>query len=67
MSDELLDPRVVQAAIDAGVDAEALDWHVEALHGWESHDPGYVEKGLAGAAQCLLHGGTRDTCRPEED
>ena len=39
------------------MDAGALDWHVEAIHGWETHDEGFVERGLAGAVSCLLQGG----------
>lgn len=33
---------VVQAVAEVtGVDEQALDWHVEAVRGWEAHDAGY--------------------------
>lgn len=37
-----------------GLDPEALDWHVEAIHGWEKHDQGY-RKALVEAAGCLVN------------
>lgn len=55
--EQSIDPRTVKAAIDAGLDPEVLDWHVEAVHGWETHDLWFVEIGLAGAVACLLKGG----------
>lgn len=56
-----IDARTVHAAQDAGLDPHALDWHVEAVHGWEAHDGGFVERGLAGAVTCLLGGGCETT------
>jgi hypothetical protein len=45
--------RVAQAY---NLSAEALDWHVEAVHGWELHNEGY-DKAVEDAAQCILSGG----------
>ncbi len=48
----LLFPAVVKAAGRHLVDPEAVDWHLEADHGWEPHDRGYV--GMAEiAARCV--------------
>lgn len=52
-----IDPRVVQAAMSAGLLPMDVDWHLEAIHGWEPHDPGYIEKGLTGTIECLKKGG----------
>lgn len=47
-------PHVVSAIADfCNLDPKELDWHVEALHGWESHDEGYAEA-VWRAASCLL-------------
>lgn len=55
--DPAIDERTVAAAEAAGLDPKVLDWHVEAEHGWEPHDEGFVERGLAGAVTCLQAGG----------
>jgi hypothetical protein len=37
------------------VSPKELDWHVEAVHGWEAHDHGYAEATLR-AVRCLQNG-----------
>lgn len=58
-----IDERITKAAKDAGLDPAVLDWHLEAVHGWETHDIGWEEKGLAGAVRCLLNGGCNDATK----
>lgn len=52
-----MDGRVIKAALTKGLDPVKVDWHLEAVHGWESHDPGYIEIGLRGTIECMLKGG----------
>lgn len=59
-----IDDRILKAAIDAGLDPEVVDWHLEAVHGWEPHDVGYIEQGLVGTVSCLLKGGCNDATKP---
>lgn len=47
---------VIDVAAARGGEPHALDWHVEAVHGWEPHDTGYRER-VGEAADCLLAGG----------
>jgi hypothetical protein len=47
---------VVAAAGQHGLDVDVLDWHLEAVHGMERHDRGYVEA-IDVAVRCLLAGG----------
>lgn len=47
---------VADTAAATGVDPHTLDWHVEAVHGWEPHDPRYGDH-VRAAAECLLAGG----------
>lgn len=56
-AEHYIDWRTVQVALAEGLDPWALDWHVEAEHGWETHDVGFMERGLAGAVACLKAGG----------
>jgi hypothetical protein len=51
-----IDPRVTAYAAEHGLDEGALDWHVEAVHGWERHDTGY-EEAVVQSAACLTRGG----------
>ncbi len=53
---EPLDPAVISAAEETGVDPHELDWHVRAIHGWESHDSGYATH-VAETARRLRHDG----------
>jgi hypothetical protein len=53
---EPLHPYTIQIASQTGVDPHDLDWHIEAEHGWEAHNPGY-EGTVVWAAGCLLNGG----------
>lgn len=53
---EPLPPIVVEVAGQCGLDPHALDWHVEAEHGWEPHDDGY-DRAVNAAAFCVLSGG----------
>jgi hypothetical protein len=47
-------PHVVSAIADfCSLDPKALDWHVEAVHGWEPHDS-YYATAVWQAASCLL-------------
>lgn len=62
----LIDPRAEELAPVYGVDAKELDWHVEAVHGWEPHDSFYVEA-LHQSARCLLEGGCEDPFDTEEE
>lgn len=41
-----------------GLDPKNLNWHVEAIHGWEPHDVGY-RAAVVTAAGCLLAGGCK--------
>jgi hypothetical protein len=50
---------VIQVAEETGIDPRALDWHVEAEHGWEPHDVGYVDA-VRAAARCLQAGGCEE-------
>lgn len=45
-----------EAAAKHDLDPAALDWHVEAVHGWEPHNDGY-EDAIRQAAECLANGG----------
>ncbi len=56
---EPLPEAVINTAADRGVEPHALNWHVEAVHGWEPHDAGYDDHVVA-AAECLAAGG----CEP---
>lgn len=49
---------VIRVAAERGIDPHSLDWHVEAVHGWEPHDVGYDER-VPEAAECVARG----TCR----
>lgn len=48
--DDALPPPVTAVASVLGLDPYALDWHVEAEHGWEPHDEGYEDAVWAAAA-----------------
>lgn len=52
------DPFPVVSAVAElrGIDPADLDWHAEAVHGWEPHDEGY-DRAVIAAADCLLSGG----------
>lgn len=55
----LIDPRCEAYVIEHNITkftAKELDWHVEAIHGWEPHDKGY-EEAIVQSAACLLEGG----------
>jgi hypothetical protein len=52
----LIDPRTSAYAKVHGLDEQVLDWHLEAIHGWESHDLGF-EEAIEQAAECLANGG----------
>lgn len=52
----IYDESVIVTAVRRGVDPEILDWHVEAVHGWEPHDTGYASA-VEQAADCLQEGG----------
>lgn len=53
---EPLPQEVIDTAVKHGLDPHALDWHVDAVHGWEPHDKGYADA-VAEVARCLLAGG----------
>jgi len=53
-----VDPRVSAYAKEHSLDEKVLDWHLEAIHGWEGHNPGY-EEAIEQAAECLANGGCR--------
>lgn len=55
----LIDARVQAYADEHGIDAKELDWHIEAVHGWEPHDRDYVSM-IPQSAACLLRGGCED-------
>jgi hypothetical protein len=46
---------VTAVAVCFGVEHNALDWHVEAEHGWEPHDTGYGQA-VWTALWCIEHG-----------
>jgi hypothetical protein len=52
----LIDPRTVAYAKSHSLDVDVLDWHLEAIHGFERHDLGY-EQAIEEAAACLASGG----------
>lgn len=54
---------VIEVAAATGVDPHELDWHVEAEHGWEPHDPGYADR-VAEAAVCIQEGSPCGTAGP---
>lgn len=56
---EPLASEVADIAAELGLDPHELDWHVEAVHGWEPHDEGYTS-GVRCAADCLRAGGCAD-------
>lgn len=47
------DWRIDRVAHLVGVDPERLDWIVEAEHGWEPHDIGYLHKVVDVAGQMV--------------
>jgi hypothetical protein len=53
---EPLPPEVADVAAREGVDPHQLDYHVEAVHGWEPHDEGYPAA-VAAAVECVKNGG----------
>jgi hypothetical protein len=53
---EPLPEAVIEVAAVRGIEPHALDWHVEAIHGWEPHDVGYRDH-VGAAAECLASGG----------
>ncbi len=53
---EPLPPAVIDVATEHRIDPHTLDWHVEAVHGWEPHDVGYPDR-VVEAATCLASGG----------
>lgn len=53
---EPLPEAVINVAAERGIEPHALDRHVEAVHGWEPHDPGYGDHVVV-AAECLAGGG----------
>lgn len=62
----LIDSRVQEYADTYGLDAKELDWHLEAIHGWEPHDRDYVDM-IPQAARCLIEGGCEDQFDSEEE
>jgi hypothetical protein len=48
----VIDDRVRAYAVEHDIDMFALDWHLEAQHGWERHDAGY-EEAIPFAANCI--------------
>lgn len=54
---EPLPTEVIDAAAEHDVDPHQLDWHVEAVHGWEPHDVGYADA-VRASVDCL----TGDNC-----
>lgn len=55
---EPLPQRVIDVAKEYSLDAHDVHWHLEAVHGWESHDEGY-SAAVVQAAKCLLAGGCK--------
>jgi hypothetical protein len=53
---EPIPDKVIQVAEEYKLDPKDLDWHVEAIHGWERHDNGYDTQ-VTFAAECLANGG----------
>ncbi len=53
---EPLPEAVIDLAASHRIDPHALDWHVEAVHGWEPHDADYRTH-VTAAVACLLDGG----------
>ncbi len=53
---EPLLPAVISAAKNHELDPHLVDWHLEAIHGWEPHDAKYDVEAEA-AAECLCRGG----------
>jgi hypothetical protein len=62
----LYDPRVEEYAEIHGMDVYGLDWHLEAVHGWEAHDQGY-EEAIIQVADCLKRGGCEVDNEIEKD
>ena len=56
-----VDDRVREYADEHDVNMYALDWHLEAHHGWERHDRGY-EEAIPDAANCVR----KNECEGEE-
>jgi hypothetical protein len=56
---EPLPQPVIDVAAARGIDPHTLDWHVEAVHGWEPHDLGYRDR-VGEAAGCLAAGGCEE-------
>jgi hypothetical protein len=48
----VVDDRVRAYAVEHDINMFALDWHLEAHHGWERHDLGY-EEAIPDAANCV--------------
>lgn len=46
-------PGVAAVAAKYGIPADDLDWHLEAVHGWEPHDAGYPDA-IEAVARCHL-------------
>lgn len=64
-----LPQKVIDVSPLYGIDPHDLDWHVEAVHGWEFHDQGYDDQVLA-IAECMMDAGygttgDKEKCRPE--
>lgn len=64
---EPLFPEVIATAKLYEIDPHDLDWHVEAIHGWEPHDTGYKLQ-VESAAECMLDSSyqemrDKDRCR----
>jgi hypothetical protein len=57
---EPLPQAVIDVAAARGIDPHALDWHVEAIHGWEPHDVGYRDR-VGEAVDCLAAGGCEES------
>lgn len=56
---------LVTTAAEFGLDPDDLDWHLEAVHGWEWHDIGWdvaVAAAAACAARSVRAGGSARDC-----
>lgn len=53
---EPIPEKVIQIATEYNLYPKDLDWHVEAIHGWERHDAHY-NAAIYEAARCLIDGG----------
>lgn len=63
MNGEPIPDEVIQVAELYKLNPKDLDWHVEAIHGWEPHDLRYFEA-VYQAAECLAEGGCEQDVIP---